>query len=197
MLAWILFLEYFAFNSYPNSCDKHSSIRIVNLNRTPMSRNFIPDESLIDQLFLDDTSAFEELYNRYWYSLYAYSLKKLESPTDARRIVRDIFISLWQQRKSFKVGFSVSLYLYTEVRKCVIRKLNEKLELHEDLDAVEHKIIPGFSVTNLQEAWKPVEKVNDKQEIYTPVREPWWNATPGGITLKDIRGYLEKAFNLI
>lgn len=197
MLATISGLMYFASNSYPNSCDKHSSIRIVNLNRNPMSRNFIPDETLIDQLFLDDTGAFEEIYNRYWYSLYSYSLKKLGSRNDARRIVKDIFISLWEQRHTYKVGFSVSLHLYSEVRKCVIRRVNEKLELQEDLDVMEERIIPGFTVSKLQEARKPVQHSSVKPEIYTPAREPWWNAAPGGITLKDIRYYLEKVLNLI
>ena len=56
-----------------------------------MSRNFASDQVLIDSLRSNDTQAFEELFRRYWYNLYIYSLKKLHSSDDSRKIVRDIF----------------------------------------------------------------------------------------------------------
>ena len=123
----MLYLFYFRF--IPQYLRENNfRIRIVNLNHMHMSRNFTPDETLIDQLFLNDTSAFEEIHHRYCYSLYAYCAGKLSSAADARQIVRDIFILLWEKRHTLPVGFSLSLYLYTEVRKCVVRCINEKLE---------------------------------------------------------------------
>ena len=120
-----------------------------------MSRNFTSEEVLIDQMLLDDTSAFEELYHRYCYSLYTYCEGKLDSPEDAKIIVRDIFIALWVNRHSLPVGFSISFHLYTEVRKSVIKCLNEKLLENVDESAIEKKIIPGFSLSHLNEARKP------------------------------------------
>ena len=68
-----------------------------------MSRNFTPDKILIDQLLLNDTEAFEELYHRHCYPLYNYCNEKLNSPADARAIVRDIFIGLWEKRQTLPV----------------------------------------------------------------------------------------------
>jgi hypothetical protein len=180
---------------------KHSSIRIVNLNRNPMSRNFIPEETLIDQLFHDDTAAFEELYHLYCFPLYTYCHSKLNSSADAKRIVRDVFIVLWEKRHSLPVGFSLSLYLYQEVRKAVVRCVNEKLETDKDLLTIQTQVIPGFAVVNLQNAKRPVRKTySEIRYLQSLTRDksnntPWWNQRPAGIA--SLKHVLQKAFNLL
>jgi len=124
-----------------------------------MSRNFIAEETLIDQLFIDDTDSFEELYHRNGILLYNYCLDKLNSPDDARRIVREIFVSLWENRKSLPVGFSISIHLYTEVRKKVIQCINEKLNEDKDIHVIKEQIIPGFNVLQLKKARQPVQAI--------------------------------------
>jgi DNA-directed RNA polymerase specialized sigma24 family protein len=132
-----------------------------------MSRNFIEEQILIDRLSLNDTEAFEELYFRYWHGLYRYSQKKLHSPDDAKLIVRDIFRELWDNRHQLPVNFSLSRHLYQEVRKQVIKRLNEKL-------AAECKIIESwlpaeFTVESLQAARRPVKNkftvINSRSEL--------------------------------
>jgi len=122
------------------------------------SRTFTSDQELIDRLLLNDTEAFEELYCRYWYSLYTYSLKKLQSSNDARQIVKNIFIELWEKRHTWPVNFSVSQHLYTSVRRSVVECLNEKLENDDYTELVEKQIAAGFSAEALQTARKPVQK---------------------------------------
>ena len=124
-----------------------------------MSRNFIAEETLIDQLFLDDTDSFEELYHRNGILLYNYCLDKLNSPDDARRIVREIFVSLWESRQSLPVGFSISIHLYTEVRKKIIQCINEKLNDNKDINMIQEQIIPGFNVLQLKKARQPVKAI--------------------------------------
>lgn len=121
-----------------------------------MSRSYLPDQVLIDRLLMSDTEAFEELYRRYWYSLYSYSNKKLYSSDDARRIVRDIFIQLWEKRHQLPVDFSISEYLYTEIRNAVVVCLNEKLNVEAINEMIEREVAHGFSVEALQAARMPV-----------------------------------------
>jgi RNA polymerase sigma-70 factor (ECF subfamily) len=123
-----------------------------------MSRTFTPDQELIDRLLLNDTDAFEELYIRYWYSLYNYSVKKLQSSTDARQIVKEIFIDLWEKRHTLPANFSVSQHLYTSVRRNVVTCLNDKLENADYSELLEQQIAAGFTVEALQDARKPVQK---------------------------------------
>lgn len=132
-----------------------------------MSRTFLPDQILIDRLLVDDTEAFEELYRRHWYSLYSYSYKKLCSSHEARRIVRDIFIQLWEKRHSWPADFSLSQHLYTEVRKAVVESLNATLNITTSDELIEKEIIPGFTAEALQQAKLPVAQ---KRIAKPPIR---------------------------
>ena len=122
-----------------------------------MSRIFTEDQVLIDRLGINDTDAFEELYRRYWYGLYRYCLKKLHSEKDARIIVRDIFIAIWEKRETFPVSFSIGKYLYEEVRNKVIKCLNQKLADANFSGCVEQWLDTEFSVQSLQSARMPVK----------------------------------------
>lgn len=123
-----------------------------------MSRIPSNDQHLIDRLILNDTEAFEELYRHYWYGLYMYCLKKLQSPEDAKIIVRTLFIAIWEQRHSLPVSFSISTYLYKEVRKSVVKCLSEKLTDISDSPAYEQRFSKEFSIEALQQARKPVRR---------------------------------------
>lgn len=123
-----------------------------------MSRNFSSDQTLLDSLRLNNTEAFEELFRRYWYNLYIYSLKKLHSSDDARQIVRDIFKELWEKRNTWPADFSLQQHLYAEVRKGVVKCLDQTLAADNDNTVINKEILPGFSVSSLQQAKLPVIK---------------------------------------
>ncbi len=131
------------------------------------SRNFVSDQELVDCLLLNDTDAFEELYRRYWHSLYIYSLKKLQSSPDARKIVKDIYIELWENRHNWPANFHVSQHLYSAVRTAVVKCVHDKLANGEDTEMIQQHIIPGFTLESLQMAKKPVT-----QQQHTPDKQP-------------------------
>ena len=162
-----------------------------------MSRNYISEQTLIDQLLLDDTAGFEVLYHRYCYPLYTYSLNKLDSPEDAHRIVRDIFIALWEQRHTLPVNFSVSFHMYTEVRKSVVKVINEKLTAQQETPGYEEKIIPGFAVIQLKKASQPVKQAYSQPSSYqSPViRRGTYENQWYPINMKGIRHAFQSILN--
>ena len=165
-----------------------------------MIRNFTTEETLIDQLVTSDTDAFEEIHRRYCYPLYAYCISKLCSPADARLIVRDIFIRLWEKRESLPVNFRLGVHLYTEVRREVINCLNEKLVTETDLCKIEKDVLPGFSVDKLKEARKPVKKEHPGI-LYgasrpKPTAQPWWNHYPDFAKTRGMKLALEKILHM-
>ncbi len=168
-----------------------------------MSRNFSPDQDLIDLLMLNDTSAFEELYKRHGFSLYSYCNGKLHSDEDARKIVRDIFVSLWEMRHELPSNFSASLFFYQEVRKSVVRCINEKLNDGKDLSVIQQNIIPGFCNNNLQQARMPVVSLTEEQaNVFHPVPENkksienWWSHLLPPINMKNFRYAFQRVMHL-
>jgi hypothetical protein len=167
-----------------------------------MSRNFIPEQTLIDKFLLDDALAFEELCRRYSYSLYTYCLAKLNSQADAKRTVRTVFIALWEKRNVLPLDFSLSVYLYTEVRKAVVQCLNSKLNNNTDIPAIEEGIIPSFSAHQLQQAKLPVKYIvckrsNNHSTLISKGKydEPWREKTPM-ISLKALKQAVQNMLHL-
>ncbi len=168
-----------------------------------MSRNFTPDPILIDQLRLNDTIAFEEVFDRYSHLLYRYSIEKTGSAATAKRIVRDVFVSLWEKREELPVNFSLSLYLYTEVRKAVVASVCKNLNEQKDLSFISQHIIPGFSAAELSKAWKPVQTpqpvaVSPKTaSVEHRYAEDWWkNIFPLNFSFKQFRYAMQKVMHL-
>jgi DNA-directed RNA polymerase specialized sigma24 family protein len=167
-----------------------------------MSRNFTPEQTLIDKLPFDDAVALEELSRRYSYSLYSYCMTKLNSPEDAKRIVRNIFISLWENRDILPDNFSLSIHLYTEVRKAVVQCVNSKLKTSSNIPAIEKEIIPGFSAGELQKAKQPVNKNTKLKSRFhfsaiagASYEEQWWNKYMSAINLKGLKHGLKSMLN--
>lgn len=131
-----------------------------------MSRILTNDQTLIDRISLNDTDAFEDLYRHYWYGLYIYCLKKLQSSGDAKIIVRTIFTDLWEKRHTLPVSFSLSQYLYEEIRKTVVKCLSQKLADADNQVDADKLFLNEFSVQSLQAASKPVTRK------YTVINKP-------------------------
>ncbi len=166
------------------------------------SRNYIPEQTLLDRLLADDTAAMEELTRRYCFSLYNYAISKLDSPEDAKRIVRNIFIALWEDRQFIPADFSLSAHLYTEVRKAVVQCINNKLNCSADTTVIEEKVIPGFSAGELQKAKQPVHHIYTKRSYYHPSviskrshEESWWARYSPAINLKNLKHALQNMVN--
>ena len=166
------------------------------------SRSYTPEQTLLDKLLADDATAFEELTRRYCFSLYNYANSKLDSPEDAKRIVRNIFIALWEDRQLIPADFSLSAHLYTEVRKAVVQCINNKLNSTADTSVIEEKIIPGFSAEKLHKAKQPVQHSYTKRSFYHPsvtshrsYEESWWGKHAPALNLKSLKHALQSMVN--
>jgi len=147
-----------------------------------MSRNFIQDQVLIDQLMLDSTEAFEELYHRYWYALYSYSYSKLHSPDQAKSIVKNLFVNLWEERKTLPLNFSVNTYLYTGLRKAVLNSITHQLQEPTEQSL---PVVQEFEVNKLKDARTPV-RIRVTERAMEPVTEPERKA-PNYLSLETFR----------
>lgn len=141
-----------------------------------MNRDYSPDNQLIDRMQTNDTTAFEEIYHRYWYALYSYCCGKLHQQEEAHEIVKKIFVGLWENRHSIPVDFSVNRHLYSSVRTAVIAALHHQLN---EGTVVAEEILPTFATEALQQARKPVAaplKAREREE--TAVRPILFSLKP-------------------
>ncbi|TAM99996.1 MAG: RNA polymerase sigma-70 factor [Chitinophagaceae bacterium] len=110
-----------------------------------MTKNYtsFTSESLFRLLQKDDSSAFEELYNRYWHELFIAAYKRLQCREDAEEAVQNLYESLWKNRHKIHIRTSLENYLFASVRYIILRMMQQKL------------LLPAFSDGNVDAYCKP------------------------------------------
>lgn len=81
------------------------------------------DDQLLEYIGKGDRKAFEQLFNRYWESLFAASLQRLQSEQLAKDVLQELFIELWEKHESLNISSNVSGYLFTALKHRVINKI--------------------------------------------------------------------------
>jgi RNA polymerase sigma-70 factor (ECF subfamily) len=89
------------------------------------------ENKIISGLKAGDESSYKQLFSEYYVLLSAYANKYVNDPEEAREIVQDLFVHLFEIRNSLSITTSLKSYLYGSVRnRCLnhIRyiKLQEK-----------------------------------------------------------------------
>ena len=97
------------------------------------------DRYLIDRLIADEPDAFEAVYKRYAGDLLSYASQKLSSLEEARDIVQDIFLKLYERRNKLVIEGSLRAYLFAALKYKIIdhiRKYHHKKYYAELLRSV-------------------------------------------------------------
>ena len=144
------------------------------------SYNKVSDDELIILLKKDDRQAFTEIYNRYAGSLTGFAASKLYNLDDARDILHDLFVKLWENREKVNIESNLQSYLFSIVRHRIIDKIRKNITREEyALITQSLKIVypdtieQGVEAKELQQA---IEKSLDQlsprvKEIYKLSRE--------------------------
>ncbi|MFX1708267.1 sigma-70 family RNA polymerase sigma factor [Chitinophaga sp. CC14] len=84
------------------------------------------DKDLVGLLLEDDHLAYLEIYNRHAKGLYIKGSKKLDNNDEAKDLLQDVFVALWQNRYSLTVDTPLAGYLYATLRYMVIKRIVHK-----------------------------------------------------------------------
>lgn len=83
------------------------------------------EKHLIVRLTNDDDEAFCEIYAKYKDKLFCFVLKVIKSKELAEDICHDTFIVLWKNRHFLDTSSSLSSFLYTITRNCILYELRK------------------------------------------------------------------------
>jgi RNA polymerase sigma-70 factor (ECF subfamily) len=85
------------------------------------------DSELIDWIRKDSDAALTQLYERYWEPVFLYVARVLQDGDQARDVVQETFIALWQKRKDLPEIGSLQAYLIGIARYKALRCINLSL----------------------------------------------------------------------
>jgi RNA polymerase sigma-70 factor (family 1) len=95
------------------------------------ARSKLTDEQLTALVKNGDAQAFAEIYNRYAESLAGFAASKLYSLDDARDILHDMFVKLWENREQLYVTSTLQSYLFAIIRHRIIDKIRKNITREE------------------------------------------------------------------
>lgn len=90
----------------------------------------LTDDALLICIKNDNHYAFTEIFNRYSTVLYAHAYNKLRVETDARDVLQEVFMNVWDKRSSLKEGNNLSGYLFVAVRNTIFNLIRSKAKVH-------------------------------------------------------------------
>jgi len=120
----------------------------------------LTDEQLVALLRKGDQQAFTEIYNRYAGSLAGFAAAKLYNLDDARDILHDSFVKLWENREQLYITSTLQSYLFGVIRHRIIDKIRRNITREEYASALQ-----SLTAANPQSIDKQVEVHELQQTI--------------------------------
>nr|WP_121273451.1 RNA polymerase sigma-70 factor [Pedobacter schmidteae] len=84
------------------------------------------DGQLLDFLKGGDRLAFTEIFDRYNALLFSHADRKLQDEEDARDVVQNVFVKLWEKQTEIQINTNLSGYLYTAVRNQIFNLIKHR-----------------------------------------------------------------------
>jgi RNA polymerase sigma-70 factor (family 1) len=116
------------------------------------------DQELVALLKQGDEHAFTEIYNRYWKRVFAVAVKKLGDFDEAKEVVQEIFISLWERREKVVVEGELASYLSVSVKYKIINRLDKHYIRKNYID----NLPASAEVDNSTQEWLDFEEVKER-----------------------------------
>lgn len=144
-----------------------------------MKNNYFSDTDWILALKEGNLDAFNELFDRYSKRLYHFSIGYLKSSENAKEIVQEIFLKIWDNRTELSAEKSLESYLFTIARNGILNTIRKSKSEQAYLHYV--KIHPQKNVLlddelNFNELEKALQEAIDqlsprRKEIFILSRE--------------------------
>ncbi|MFD2744319.1 MULTISPECIES: RNA polymerase sigma factor [Sphingobacterium] len=126
------------------------------------------DLALISLLATGDKNAFAEIFERYNTVLFGHVYNKLRNREEARDVVQEVFVKLWEKRESLNITTNFSGYLFTMARNSVFKLLEHKTVINNFADSYNQFRVLGESVTDHLARERQLAALIDKEIASLP-----------------------------
>lgn len=139
-----------------------------------------PDNECWELVKNGDVTAFGELYERHWETLFETAYWRLYDKSAAKDIVQEVFIYCWQKRAQIDINGSIVAYLRAAVRFKVLNylkaeRVREKYELSagRTLPIINYPVHDHMGEADLRASYhRELARLPDKmREVFTDSRD--------------------------
>lgn len=137
------------------------------------------EREIIDNLKKGDSNALKILFGEYYAAMCSYAFRFFNDVDQAEEVVQDIFVKLWENRRSINIGSSVKNYLFTWVRNQSLNVLKHEKVKQEYAQTIRDSLLEEEPAGNFYiDPWlsekieKAIESLPEKRrEIFILSRE--------------------------
>ncbi len=115
----------------------------------------LSDKELIVLLKMKNESAYTEVYVRHWHSLYLHAYKVLESEEEAKDVIQELFIALWDKSEQLEIKTNLKAYLYVSARHRILNHIRKNKIGHAFIDTIAESMSDGDNST--------LEKISERE----------------------------------
>ena len=98
------------------------------------------DYLAVQKLKQGEIDAFDELFNKYSQRLYNFALKYLKGDEEARDVVQEVFLYIWEKREGLKPEESFNSYIFTISHNIIKKHFNRKLRKNAFKDSLIYEL---------------------------------------------------------
>jgi RNA polymerase sigma-70 factor (ECF subfamily) len=126
------------------------------------------DENLFFLLKEGNPIAYKKIYDRYKYALYIHAYRMLKDEEEAKDLIQELFVVLWDKRESIDVRMSLSAYLYGAVKNRVLdliahKKIRDNYEV-----SLQSFLTAGNCITDYALREKELSSIIEREIAYLP-----------------------------
>ena len=163
-------------------------------------------EKRLDAAGRMDHREFEELFRNYFTPLMAFSRRILGDEEDAREVVHQVFINLWEKRRELDLSTSLKSYLFTSVNNRSLNVIRDRRKFSSEevperagewdvstqLEAMELEEKIRAAIDTLPERCREIFELNRFEGLkYSEI------ATQLDISVKTVENQMTKALKLL
>lgn len=131
-------------------------------------------DQLVKRLKEGSYSAFDQLYNIYFELLYGFALNMTKSTNDAKDIVQDTFVKIWQTKENLSLDKSFKSYLFTIAKNQITDKFRHNIyqvsfEAYIASDSFQEKAVNNIEQNIFYDEF--LFKLNRAKKQMTPQQE--------------------------
>ena len=101
------------------------------------------NRSLHERIRVGDIPAFEDLFDAHYLGLCIYAKKIVQDVDEARDIVQDVFVALYDNRHTLEIKSSVKSYLYRAVRNACLNHLKQASTRNSHHEYLKYRLPAG------------------------------------------------------
>lgn len=148
----------------------------------------LTDEQLTALLKKGDEQSFTEIYRRYAPKLASFASSKLYNLDDAKDILHDLFVKLWESREELQITSNLQSYLFSIIRHRIIDKIRKNIT-REEYAVLAQRLVISFEQSaerqlEARELQQSIEKL--LQELSPRVREIYGLSREDGLSNREI-----------